>query len=54
MKCEIQFPRKNKKSIINLSSVELAMGLVKVNIDITTLEWPLLQTKKYNDFLISP
>ena len=30
MKCQILFPAKNKKNIINLSSAELAQRVVKV------------------------
>ena len=32
MKCEILFSRKNKKNIVNVSSVELAQRVVKVKI----------------------
>ena len=31
MKCQILFPGKNKKNIINFSSTELATKVVKVN-----------------------
>ena len=31
-KCQILFPVRNKKNIINLSSAELAKGVVKVNL----------------------
>ena len=51
MKCQILLSRKNKKNIINLSSVELAVSVVKVKADCAiVLDKMLFKTKHIGIF----